>query len=101
MRKVLAAQQHWILETGETLRLSGNEYSVISPAAWDEGRFAVISVAGTPVIEFRSKYKTPFFDKTYRIAGNGTVLTVEPVTVSPVKIVPSGKPALRMEAVTQ
>jgi hypothetical protein len=94
----LASQKEWSTETGEVIKFSENNYSLLSPSANDSGRFSVMYVLGKLIIEFRSETASPFFEKTYQIMKNGTSLELTPVAVTPLRVTSGSTQDIRLSA---
>jgi hypothetical protein len=92
----LTAQESWRLDTGETVRFSKSGYALSSPGHSEEGRFSLLFAGDSPVIEFRSKSKEPFFGKTYRVLRDDAALTLEPVQLNASGVAAMIKPSLRL-----
>ncbi|GMO46825.1 MAG: hypothetical protein Pg6C_08720 [Treponemataceae bacterium] len=94
----LTRQQEWTTGTGESIRFIKNNYTLSTKDGGEEGRFSLIYVFEKPIIEFRAKTASAFFEKTYHVIRDGASFILEPVAVSPTRIAPGNKPEIRLDA---
>jgi hypothetical protein len=98
----LSAKDNWNTSDGIQIQFSGKRYSVQTTTGADSGRLSVVTVAGNPVIQFRSETASPFFKTAYVISKNtsseGTdFFLMEPVSLLPSGFEKTGQPSVRLE----